>query len=43
LRLAEAQAADQVPNGARPAAQEFDDLKAVGLGQGSESFHHGGL
>jgi hypothetical protein len=42
LRLAEAQAMDHVADGPWTVAQEFDDVKAVGLGQGSESGDHGG-
>ena len=42
LRLAETEAMNHVADGARPIAQQLDDLKAVGLGQGPEScFHHG--
>jgi hypothetical protein len=41
LGLAEAEAADQVADGAGAVAQEFDDMKAVGLGEGAEGSHHG--
>ncbi len=41
LRLAEMQMMDQVANGAWTSEQEFDDLKAAGLGEGSEGFQHG--
>jgi hypothetical protein len=37
LRLAEAQALDHVTDGARAVAQEFDDLKAAGFGERSQS------
>src|SRR5277367_6319182 len=42
LRLTEAQAMDHIADGPRPFAQQFDDLKAVGLGQRLQGFHHGG-
>jgi hypothetical protein len=41
LRLAETQAADQVPDRARPIAQEFDNVQPVGFGERSERCHHG--
>ena len=40
LRLPEVQAMGQVTNRAWTVEQEFDDLKPVGLGEGSESFQH---
>ena len=43
LRLAEMQPMDHVPDGAWAVPQEFDDLEAVGLGQGSEGRYHGWL
>jgi hypothetical protein len=43
LRLAKAQAADQVADGARTATQKFDDVKAVGLGERPEGCQHGDL
>jgi hypothetical protein len=39
--LAKVQALDHVTDGPRPVEQQFDDLKAVGLSQGSKGFHHG--
>jgi hypothetical protein len=41
LRLPETQAMNHVPYGAWPVEQEFDDLKAVGLGERAEGFQHG--
>ena len=41
LRLAETEAMNHVADGARPIAQQLDDLKAVGFGQGLQGFHHG--
>jgi hypothetical protein len=41
LRLAQAEPADEVADGAGTAAQEFDDMKAVGLGQRTKGLHHG--
>jgi hypothetical protein len=43
LGLAETEAADQVANGAGAVAQEFDDVEAVGLGEGAERGDHGGI
>jgi hypothetical protein len=43
LRLAEAQALDQITDGLRPGAQQFDDFEAVGLGERSQSGHHRGF
>jgi hypothetical protein len=40
LRLAETQAADEVTDRAGPVAQKFNDVKAVGLGEGSEGCQH---
>jgi hypothetical protein len=37
LWLAETQTLDHVTDGARAVAQEFDDLKAAGFGEGSQS------
>jgi hypothetical protein len=37
LRLGNAEAVDQVADGARAVKQQFDDLETVWLGQGSES------
>jgi hypothetical protein len=42
LRLTEAEAPDEVADGAGPGAQEFDDMKAVGLAQSAEGSHHTG-
>jgi hypothetical protein len=42
LRLAEAQALDQISDGLRPGAQEFDDFEAVGLGERSQRGDHCG-
>src|SRR5277367_2887411 len=41
LRLAQTQALDHIAHGARPFAQQFDDLKAIGLSQRLQGFHHG--
>jgi hypothetical protein len=41
LRLPEMQALGQVTDRPWTVEQEFDDLKPVGLGEGSESFQHG--
>ena len=41
LRLAKVQAIDHVADGPWPVKQQFDDLKTVGLGQGSKCFYHG--
>src|SRR5271155_1571079 len=41
LRLAQAQAMNHVADGPRPFAQQFNDLKAIGFGQGLQGFHHG--
>jgi hypothetical protein len=43
LGLAETQAMDHVSHGPWAVAQEFDDMKAVGLGQGLQRCDHGGL
>jgi hypothetical protein len=40
LRLTETQAMDHVTDGARAGAQEFDDMKTVGLCQSFESIEH---
>src|SRR5882724_5979470 len=40
LWLAKVQAIDHVADGPWPVKQQFDDLKAVGLGQGSKCFYH---
>jgi hypothetical protein len=40
LRLAETQLIDEVADRAGSVEQEFDDLKAVGLGEGFEGFEH---
>src|SRR5271156_734865 len=41
LRLAQTQAMDHVADRSRPVTQQFHDLKAVGLGQRLQGFHHG--
>jgi hypothetical protein len=41
LRLAKAEAGDQVADGARSAAKELDDVEAVGLSEGAKSCDHG--
>ena len=41
LGLAEMEAMDHEADGARTAAQEFDDVEAVRLGEGPESGDHG--
>jgi hypothetical protein len=43
LRLAETQALDHVADGAGSLAQQFNDLKAIGLSQRLQGFHHGEL
>jgi hypothetical protein len=43
LGLAETEAADQVADGAGAVAQEFDDVEAVGLGEGAERGNHRGI
>jgi hypothetical protein len=43
LGLAETQAMDHISHGPWAVAQEFDDMKAVGLGQGLQRCDHGGL
>jgi hypothetical protein len=40
LRLPEMEAVDHVADGTRTVAQEFDDVKAVGLCQSFECFEH---
>jgi hypothetical protein len=43
LGLAETEATDQLADGAGAVAQEFDDVEAVGLGEGAERGNHGGI
>src|SRR5271170_6827040 len=42
LRLAQPEAVNHVADWSRAIAQQLDDLKAVGLGQRLQGFHHGG-
>jgi hypothetical protein len=42
LGLAQAEAKDEVADGARAAEQEFDNVEAVGLGEGAKGGEHGG-
>jgi hypothetical protein len=42
LGLAETEAKDEIADGARAAEQEFDDVKAVGFGEGAEGGEHDG-
>jgi len=41
LRLVEAKLVDKVADGTRAAEEEFDDVEAVGFGEGFEGFEHG--
>jgi hypothetical protein len=41
LGLAEAEAKDEIADGAGAAEQEFDDVEAVGFGEGAERGEHG--
>lgn len=43
LGLAETESTDEVADGAGAKAQEFDDVKAVRLGEGAERSDHGGI
>src|SRR5271154_1328295 len=43
LWLGQTKAMNHVADRPGPVAQQFDDLEAVGLGQGLQSFHHAGM